>query len=78
MMAEMAAAYCGEKHVQDFLERVGTTYPNPRVVETARRKFWYKADLDKAMGIGLEEIGSGIGLKFRERLRMKRNSDSDS
>lgn len=29
MSADMAAGYCGEKHVEDFLERVGTTYPNP-------------------------------------------------
>lgn len=76
MMADMAAAYCGEKHVEDFLERVGTTYPEPRVVDTTRRKFWYRDDLDRAMNIGVAEAQFGIGAKFVERLRQKRRSDT--
>ncbi|WP_313903992.1 hypothetical protein [Rhizobium laguerreae] len=74
MMADMAAAYCGEKHVEDFLERVGTVYPNPRVVDTTRRKFWYRDDLDRAMNLGAIERASGIGAKFAERMREKRRS----
>jgi hypothetical protein len=75
MMADMAAAYCGERHVEDFLERVGTTYPTPRVVDTTRRKFWYRDDLDRAMNIGVAESASGIGAKFVERLREKKRND---
>ncbi|ARO24799.1 hypothetical protein TAL182_CH03054 [Rhizobium sp. TAL182] len=73
MTADMAAGYCGEKHVEDFLERVGTTYPHPRVVDTTRRKFWYRDDLDRAMNIGAVETASGIGAKFRDKIREKRN-----
>lgn len=71
MMADMAAAYCGERHVEDFLERVGTTYPQPRVVDTTRRKFWYRDDLDRAMNIGAVESSSGMGARFREKIRQK-------
>lgn len=74
MMAEMAAGYCGEKHVEDFLERVGTVYPAPRVVDTTRRKFWYRDDLDRAMNIGVAE-GPGIGAKFVERMREKKRRE---
>ncbi|MFA1674799.1 hypothetical protein ACDY97_19040 [Rhizobium mongolense] len=73
MLAEIAAAYCGERHVEDFLERVGTTYPQPRVIDTTRRKFWYRDDLDRAMNIGAADAGSGIGARFREKIREKRN-----
>lgn len=73
MMADMAAAYCGEKHVEDFLERVGTAYPKPRVVDTTRRKFWYRDDLDRSMNIGATETSSGMGALFREKIREKRN-----
>ncbi|MBP2487274.1 hypothetical protein ACU8LZ_08800 [Rhizobium leguminosarum] len=72
MMADMAAGYCGEKHVEDFLDRVGTVYPNPREVDTTRRKFWYRDDLDRAMNISAVETASGIGAKFAERLRERR------
>jgi hypothetical protein len=72
MMAEMAAGYCGEKHVEDFLERVGTVYPAPRVIDTTRRKFWYRDDLDRAMNIGGVETSSGLGARFREKIREKR------
>ncbi|MFP5078249.1 hypothetical protein ACLE20_13155 [Rhizobium sp. YIM 134829] len=73
MTAELAAGYCGEKHVEDFLERVGSTYPLPRVVDTSRRRFWYRDDLDRAMNIGAGETSSGIGARFREAIREKRN-----
>lgn len=67
----MAAGYCGEKHVEDFLERVGKSYPLPRVVDTTRRKFWYRDDLDRAMGIS-GEVSSGLGAKFREAIQQQR------
>jgi len=73
MSADLAAGYCGEKHVEDFLERVGTVYPAPRVVDTTRRKFWYRDDLDRAMNIGAATAASGIGARFREKIREKRN-----
>lgn len=74
MMAEMAAGYCGEKHVEDFLERVGTVYPAPRVTDTTRRKFWYRDDLDRAMNISAVETASGLGAMFVERLKERRRS----
>lgn len=49
MLADLAAGYCGERYIEDFLDRVGTVYPNPRVVDTTRRKFWYRDDLDQAL-----------------------------
>jgi ribosomal protein L39E len=72
MMAEMAAGYCGEKHVEDFLERVGKVYPAPRVVETVRRRFWYREDLDRAMNIGTGIGASGLGEKFRKAYEQNR------
>ena len=48
MSAELAAGYCGEKTVEDFLKRVGREYPPPRVSE-GRRKLWLKDDLDEAI-----------------------------
>ncbi|OOO27247.1 hypothetical protein BS627_04745 [Agrobacterium salinitolerans] len=74
MMADMAAAYCGERHVEDFLERVGTSYPQPRVIETARRKFWYRVDLDRAMSIGAAESGPSMGAIFRAKMQEKKRS----
>jgi hypothetical protein len=74
MTAEMAAGYCGEKHVEDFLDRVGSTYPSPRVVDSTRRKFWYRDDLDRAMNIGTAATPSGLGAKFREKIRENRNN----
>lgn len=73
MMADMAAGYCGEKHVEDFLERVGTTYPQPRVVDSTRRKFWYRDDLDRAMNLGAATSSSGMGALFRETIGEKRS-----
>lgn len=72
MMAEMAAGYCGERHVEDFLDRVGKTYPLPCIVDTTRRKFWYRDDLDRAMGIGATPAEDSIGARFREVMRAKR------
>jgi hypothetical protein len=74
MLADLAAAYCGERHVEDFLERVGSVYPQPRVIDTTRRKFWYRDDLDRAMNICVGATASGIGERFREKIREKRNS----
>jgi hypothetical protein len=71
MMADMAAAYCGERHVEDFLERVGTAYPQPRHSESQRRRFWYRSDLDKALGIGLAP--TGLGDRFIAAVREKRD-----
>lgn len=71
MNSEVAAAYCGERHVEDFLQRVGTTYPQPRWVESTRRKFWYRADLDRSLGIA--ERATGMGDRFVGALREKRH-----
>jgi hypothetical protein len=74
MMAEMAAGYVGEKHVEDFLERIGKAYPQPRVVESPRRKFWYKDDLDRAMNIALSSSKrpGELQAKMAERRAMRR------
>jgi hypothetical protein len=48
MSAEYAAGYCGEATVHNFLKRVGTEYPQPRVRE-GRRLLWLKDDLDAAI-----------------------------
>jgi hypothetical protein len=48
MPAAMAAGYCGEASVDDFLSRVGTEYPRPRVDEGSR-KLWLRDDLDRAI-----------------------------
>lgn len=70
MTAELAAGYCGEKHVEDFLARVGDVYPDARVQETRRRRFWYRDDLDRALG--LVDAPTGMGGRFREKIREKR------
>jgi hypothetical protein len=70
MNADLAAAYCGEKHVEDFLQRVGSTYPQPRWVETTRRKFWYRPDLDRSLGI--TERPTGMGDRFVGSIGEKR------
>ncbi|MBP1885243.1 hypothetical protein [Sinorhizobium mexicanum] len=71
MMAEMAAGYVGEKHVEDFLERIGKGYPQPRVVEGPRRKFWYKDDLDKAMNMALPSAPRLVD-KFQAKMAERR------
>jgi hypothetical protein len=48
MPATLAAGYCGESYVEDFLERVGKGYPQPRVAE-GRRQLWLRDDLDAAI-----------------------------
>jgi hypothetical protein len=48
MTADLAAGYCGEPTVEDFLNRVGKEYPNPRVKE-GRRQLWLIDDLDNAI-----------------------------
>ncbi|WFU06802.1 hypothetical protein QA648_34025 (plasmid) [Rhizobium sp. CB3171] len=73
MMADMAAGYCGEKHVEDFLERVGRTYPAPWVVDTTRRKFWYRDDLDRAIKLGTTEA-----LRAWEKSYVRRSGKSGS
>ena len=65
MRAEIAAAYCGEAHVEDFLERVGKVYPLPRWKESARRRFWSREELDRAIGLA-EAPSQGLGARFRE------------
>ncbi len=52
MQAALAAGYCGENTVEDFLRRVGKDYPLPRVAE-GRRRLWLKDDLDAAIAPGL-------------------------
>ncbi len=49
MTAAMAAGYVGEERVGDFLKRVGTEYPKPRIDE-GKRQLWLKDDLDRAIG----------------------------
>ena len=71
MNADMAAGYCGEKHVEDFLDRVGDTYPEPKWQETSRRKFWSRIDLDRALGI--TDRPTGMGERFSVAVRQKRN-----
>jgi hypothetical protein len=48
MRADLAAGYCGEATVEDFLRRVGKEYPVPRVAE-GRRRLWLIDDLDMAI-----------------------------
>jgi hypothetical protein len=48
MTAEIAAGYCGEITVKEFLSRVGTEYPRPRI-DDGERRLWLKDDLDKAI-----------------------------
>jgi hypothetical protein len=48
MTAELAAGYCGEKSVSDFLGRVGTEYPRPRI-DDGKRRLWLRDDLDRAI-----------------------------
>jgi hypothetical protein len=48
MSAELAAGYCGEASVDEFMRRVGTEYPHPRVHQ-GRRQLWLRDDLDKAI-----------------------------
>jgi len=52
MRDDLAAGYCGETHVEEFLKRVGLDYPHPRVVE-GRRRLWLKDDLDAAIAPGV-------------------------
>jgi hypothetical protein len=52
MQADLAAGYVGERTVDDFLKRVGTDYPQPRVAE-GRRRLWLKDDLDAAIAPGI-------------------------
>lgn len=70
MMAELAAGYCGEKHVDDFLERVGSVYPAPRVEDSRRRRFWYREDLDRSIGLSVAE--SDIRSRTRAKLQKMR------
>lgn len=48
MCVELAAAYCGERTVEAFMDRVGSDYPQPRVNE-GRRRLWLRDDLDAAI-----------------------------
>lgn len=48
MSVDLAAGYCGEASVDDFLARVGMEYPRPRIDEGARR-LWLRDDLDRAI-----------------------------
>jgi hypothetical protein len=72
MQAELAAAYCGEKSIDEFLRRVGKDYPLPRQVDSRRRKFWYRTDLDKALGLGeapVEDMGDEFRAAWEKRRR---------
>lgn len=72
MNADTAAGYCGEKHVEDFLQRVGSLYPQPRWIETTRRKFWYRPDIDRCLGIA-PDAPTGMGDRFVGALRKERH-----
>lgn len=74
MQADMAAGYCGEKQTRAFLDRVGREYPLPRVTDSAKRKFWYRADLDRAMAITPDETITGMGGKFRDKIKAANNN----
>jgi len=54
MPADLAAGYCGEASVEAFRKRVGKEYPDPAFKE-GRREFWFKKDLDQAIGLHSEE-----------------------
>lgn len=54
MNAAYAAGYCGEPSVEAFLGRVGTEYPPPNVND-GRRRLWLRPDLDRAIGVALED-----------------------
>ena len=56
MNAAYAAGYCGEPSVEAFLDRVGREYPAPDVNE-GRRRLWLRDSLDRAMGVGDQEVG---------------------
>lgn len=49
MTADYAAAYCGELRTADFIRRVGSEYPKPRLND-GERVMWLRDDLDKAIG----------------------------
>jgi len=51
MGADLAAAYCGETYVDEFLKRVGREYPQPRVKQ-GRRELWLLDDLDATIAPG--------------------------
>jgi hypothetical protein len=60
MPAPLAAGYCGESCVEDFLSRVGKEYPPPRVAE-GRRRLWLRDDLDAAIVLGtLNDIAEDL------------------
>jgi hypothetical protein len=48
MRADLAAGYCGETYVDEFLKRVGRDYRQPRVIE-GRRQLWLMDDLNAAI-----------------------------
>jgi hypothetical protein len=57
----MAAGYCGETTVEDFLKRVGNDYPLPRVAE-GRRRLWLIDDLDAAMAPSMVQNDLAVDL----------------
>ena len=71
MMAAMAAAYVGEQDVPAFLERVKLgKYPAPYLIESHKRKWWLRKELDVAMGLvpDYEDetmVEASLGDKFR-------------
>lgn len=79
MQAAMAAGYCGEPDVPAFLERVSTgIYPQPYLVESMKRKFWLRKELDVSMGLEPEyepasELKS-MGDRFSEAKNGERKS----
>ena len=48
MPEELAAGYCGERTVEDFLGRGGTEQPEPCDKE-GRQRLWLRDDLDRAI-----------------------------
>jgi hypothetical protein len=72
MQAELAAAYCGEKSIEDFLQRVGKDYPAPRQVDSRRRRFWYRSDLDQAIGLREPAATEDMGDRFRAAWEKRR------
>jgi len=77
MRAEMAAAYVGERFIEDFLERVKSgKYPEPYCIESQKRRFWLKSDLDLSIGLAVDSEGSELSMSEKWFEAEKRERES--